>query len=162
MGRTSVVIALALSGAALTGCGGTSPAHGGVTTAPAVTVSSSGAGSYLGGLRAAESSLAHAERAIPAHLATPAALARSIRLLAGAVGRLAAGLEALQPPAIVAGAHARLISIVRAYEARLTAAARAATKPGQEASTGAALLSATNAASSRFTTAVSQINGVLK
>jgi hypothetical protein len=162
MGRTAVVMMVALSGAALAGCGGSSGSLGGVTTAPAVTISSAGASAYLGGLRAAESSLARAEQAIPAHPSNPAALARSIRLLASAIGRLAAGLEVLRPPAIVAGAHARLIAVVRAYEGRLEAAARTASRPGQEAATGAALLSATNAASSRFSTVVGQINGVLK
>jgi hypothetical protein len=163
VGWTAFVIALALIGAAVAGCGGTSELTGGSpTTAPAVTISTTGAAAYLSGLRTAQSGLARAEATIPANPRTPAALARSIRLLAGAVGRLAAGLEALHPPAIVEGAHRRLIAIVRSYEARLTAIARTAAKPGGRAVADTTLVSATETASRRFTAVVAQINGVLK
>ena len=152
------IVIIAASSALVTGCGGASSLAGGVppsTTAPA-------ARGYLAELQSEQAKLAAAERSIPSHPRTPAALSQSIALLAAAIGRLAAGLAAIRPPPAVLAAHARLLKIVREYESRLTTAAREAARPGGELRAASLLLSATNSVSGAFTSTVSEIDAKLK
>jgi hypothetical protein len=149
MRRTACVIAAA---ATIAGCGG-----GGQTA-----TSSASASRYLSTLALEQRGLAAAERAIPVNPRTPAALARSIRLLARAVGKLGDDLSATDPPAAVRPAHGRLVAIVRSYVRSLSAAAQEATRPGRESAAASALVSSTSTASSSFTRTVSEINARLK
>jgi hypothetical protein len=113
---------------------------------------------YLQQLSAEQAKLAAAEHRIPRRARTPAALSRSIALLAAAIGGLADGLDAIKPPREVAGLHARLVRIVRDYQRRLSSAARdARTRVGEVRAAGA-LAAVTNAASEEFTATISQID----
>jgi hypothetical protein len=149
MRRTACVIA---SVATIAGCGGSGHS----------ATRSASASRYLATLALEQRGLAAAERAIPVNPRTPAALARSIRLLARAVGRLGDDLSATAPPAAVRPAHGRLVAIARSYAASLSAAAQEATRPGRESAAASALVSSTNTASSSFTRTVSEINATLK
>jgi hypothetical protein len=165
MGRTGVVVALVASGALIAGCAGSSELLGTSSktgSASSGTASAAQAGSYLQALRSEQAMLSAAERAIPANPRTPAALSRSISLLARAIGRLADGLAGLRPPAAAAAENARLVLIVRAYRSRLTRAAAEATKPGGELLAGRSLLAATNVASREFSATATAINSALR
>jgi hypothetical protein len=117
---------------------------------------------YLAQLGKEQAKLAAAEQRIPAKPRTPAALSRSIALLAGAIGQLRQALAKITPPAPVSAAHKLLIAIMHDYAARLTAAAGAATRPGGELGAANELLAATNTASSAFSATISQIHATLK
>jgi hypothetical protein len=175
MARALGLIAVAASSAALTGCAGTTLLanrdHAGQTssratsTAPATSTgtptTSPEAEAYLQSLSREQAKLAAAERAIPRRARTPAALARSIRLLQRAIVQLAGDLQAITPPGQVAPAHAQLVSIVRAYAVALGAAARLAVRPGGELRAANMLISATTTASQAFSSTVTQINAAL-
>lgn len=147
--RTACVIA---SAAMIAACGGSGQS----------ATSSASASRYLATLALEQRGLAAAESAIPVSPRTPVALARSIRLLARAVGKLGDDLGATDPPAAVRPAHGRLVAIARGYAASLSAAAQEATRPGRESAAASALVSSTNTASSSFTSTVSEINAMLK
>jgi hypothetical protein len=119
----AAVIALAAIGLLATGCAGTSRLLGNRTPAPTPQPKTQAGRSYLRELSVEQAKLARAEQTIPKRARTPAALSRSIALLAGAIGALAKGLSAIPPPDPVAGLHARLVQIVRHYFRRLKAAA---------------------------------------
>jgi hypothetical protein len=177
MARTLGLIVVAVSSAVLSGCAGTtllvnrhqgSPPPATTTTigtSPATTgavPTSAAARAYLAALSREQAELAAAERRIPRRARTPAALARSIRLLERAIVRLGGGLQAIVAPTAVAAQHARLVSIVRTFAAQLGAAARVAVTPGGELRAGNMLVAATVAASSAFGSTVSQINAALQ
>ena len=117
---------------------------------------------YLAALSREQAKLAAAERRIPRRARTPAALARSIRLLRLAIVRLGRDLTAISPPEAVSAQHAQLVSIVRTYAARLRAAARVAARPRGKLRGVNMLIDATTAASSAFGATVSEINAALK
>jgi hypothetical protein len=116
---------------------------------------------YLAKLGTEQTDLANAEQQIPTNPRTPAALAHSVTLLAGAVTRLADGLAAIKPPANVAGDHARLVTITHAYAAQLRRAARIALAPGGERLAGTLLIRATDQASQSFTITTTAIDSTL-
>jgi hypothetical protein len=175
MARALGLIAVAVSSAALTGCAGTTlltnrdqrssmptgTTSSAPTTSTGTATTSPEAEAYLQSLSREQAKLAAAERAIPRGARTPAALARSIRLLQRAIGRLAGDLQAITPPAQVAPAHAQLVSIVRAYAVALGAAARLAVTPRGELRAANMLISATTTASQAFGSTVTQINAAL-
>ena len=127
MARALGLIAVAASSAALTGCAGTTllanRGHAAQTSSMPTehrsgdwhrhATTSPEAEAYLQSLSREQAKLAAAERAIPRGARTPAALARSIRLLARAIVRLAGDLQAITPPAQVASA-ARAARVDRA------------------------------------------------
>jgi hypothetical protein len=117
--------------------------------------------SYLAQIGAAQSQLAIAEQRIPVNPRTPAALVRSVDLLAAAVHRLADGLAAIKPPLTVAGRHAQLVAIIRRYDVRLREAARMAGTRGGEGRAGALLISATSRASRSFAATIAVIDSTL-
>jgi hypothetical protein len=178
MARSLGLIVVAVSSAVLSGCAGTTllvNRHQGspppatsttaISTSPATTgaaPTSAAALAYLAALSREQAELAAAERRIPRRARTPAALARSIRLLERAIVRLGGGLQAIVPPAPVAAQHARLVSIVRTFAAQLGTAARVAVRPGGELRAGNMLVGATVAASSAFSSTASQINAALR
>jgi hypothetical protein len=165
MGRTGVVVAVVASGALIAGCAGPSELLGSSSKMGSTstgTASTASTGTYLQALRSEQAMLAAAERAIPANTRTPAALSRSISLLARAIGRLADGLAGLRPPRAAAAENVKLISIVRAYRSRLTGAAVEAKKPGGELLAGRILLAATNVASREFSATAMEINRALR
>ena len=139
MART---VCLVIAAAVLAGCGSAGKGSSGGGPAPAISAS--------------------AERSIPARPRTPAALARSIGLLAKAVTKLGDDLGKTVPPAAVRQAHQRLVAIARGYAAALAAAAREAKRPGRESAAASALVASTNAASSSFTRTVGAIHRTLK
>ncbi len=153
------LIAVAASGLLATGCAGTSRllGHGTPTPAPKTQAGRT----YLQELSAEQAQLAQAEKAIPKRARTPAALSRSIALLAGAIDALAKGLSAIHPPEPVAGLHARLVRVVRGYLGRLTAAARDARTRAGELRAANALATATQSATSAFTATFSEITARL-
>jgi hypothetical protein len=155
------VIAVAASGLLITGCAGTSRLLGNRTSTAVPKPKTQAGRSYLQELSAEQANLARAERAIPKQARTPAALSRSIALLAGAIGTLAKGLSAIHPPGAVAGLHARLVGIVRTYFRRLAAAARNARTRAGELNAANALATATHSATSEFTATFSEITARL-
>ncbi len=157
------VIALAVSALLITGCAGTSRLLGNrpATPTPTPRPKTQAGRSYLQELSAEQAKLARAEQAIPKRARTPAALSRSIALLAGAIGSLANGLTAIHPPAPVARLHARLVGVVRTYFRRLEAAARGARTRTGELNAANALATATESATSAFTTTFSEITARL-
>ena len=170
VGRRVVAAAalLALVVVVLSGCGGTDQLlHGGATRRPARTTSTtrtqapSAESVYLARLGAEQTQLANAEQSIPTSPRTPAALAHSIDLLAGAIRRLGNGLAAIKPPAGVAVDHARLVTIMRSYAAKLDQAAKIAVSPGEEQRASALLISATDDASRSFTITTTAIDSTL-
>ncbi len=153
-GRIVAVIALAASGALIAGCGGTGLLRGRtVTSAPALSNTQ-----YLARLGQAQARLARAERSIPRHARTPAALSRAIFQLSGAVRRLGRDLAAIRAPRAVASPHARLVSIVGTYAGRLQGASRRALRPGGELAAARLLLDSTRSASRAFGATVSEID----
>jgi hypothetical protein len=175
MARALGLIAVAASSAVLTGCSGTTLlANRGHTAQTSSTATSTAPGTstgtattspeaeaYLQSLSREQAKLAAAERAIPRRARTPAALARSIRLLKRAIVRLAGDLQAITPPDQVARANGALVFIVHSYAARLGAAARLALTPGGELRAANMLISATTRASQEFSSTVTQINAAL-
>jgi hypothetical protein len=145
------VIAVAAGGAILLGCGSSSPPRPSGATVDA----------YLEGLTTEQVKLAAAERRIPHKARSPAALSRSISLLARAVGQLARDLQMIRPPALVSSLHAQLVSIARRYYRQLRAAARRARGAGGEQRAGAELIAATGAASRSFAATSTSINRAL-
>lgn len=157
------VLAVALSALLLVGCAGPGRLRGGPAPAPAtVPPPQTPAGrTYLQQLSAEQARLARAEAAIPRRARTPAALSRSIGLLADAIAGLHKGLRSIRPPAAVAKLHSRLITEMSAYHRHLAAAAkRAGTRTG-ELGAANALASATNTASRQFTATFSEITAAL-
>jgi hypothetical protein len=175
MARALGLIAVAVSSAALTGCAGTTllanrdqrssmptgTTSTATTTSTGTPTTSPEAEAYLQALSREQAKLAAAERAIPRGARTPAALARSIRLLQRAIVQLAGDLQAITPPDQVARAHGALVFIVRSYAVRLGAAARLAVRPGGELRAANMLISATTTASQQFSSTVTQINAAL-
>jgi hypothetical protein len=131
-----VLLAVAL----VAGCGGTS---------------SAGGDRYLRALAAEQQKLAAAEQRIPRRPGTPAAFARSIGLLRGAIGRLAADLARITPPQSVSQLHQQLVSIARSYAARLGTVGRTARPHVSRAAS--MLVAATRQASAAFAGTVGQI-----
>jgi hypothetical protein len=171
-GRSKCALVLVLLG--LAGCGdSTRLFHSGSTAShtrstptaaapPAETATGPSRQSvYLAQLGAEQARLAAAEARIPTRPRTPAALGRSIDLLATAVGRLADGLARIRAPAAVASRHAQLVTIMRTYAATLGRAGRIAVLPGKEVQAGRLLISATDAASSAFTATIAAIDSTL-
>jgi hypothetical protein len=159
MGPRVCVIALALGGAVIGGCGGGTSVLTSVTRKAPPPVNPA---RYLAQMSDEQAKLSAAEQRIPTRPRTPAALSKSISLLAAAVARLADGLAALRAPPAVGRQHARLVSIVRAYRSQLVQAARIAVRPGGELRAEALLVSATDAASRAFTATVARINTTLQ
>jgi hypothetical protein len=155
------VIAVAVSGLLITGCAGTSRLLGNPTPTPTPKPKTQAGRTYLQQLSAEQAKLARAERTIPKRARTPAALSRSIALLAGAIGALGKGLGTIHPPASVAGLHARLVRVVRTYFRRLEAAARGARTRTGELNAANDLATATQSATSEFTTIFSEITAKL-
>ena len=156
-GRLGVAVALAALAVSTAACGGTSQLLGTSTTS-----NKQATAAYIGQLNAAQARLANAEKRIPARPRTPAALSRSIALLAVAIHRLAGDLAAIHPPTAIATEHGRLVSIVRNYAVRLTRTARTAASPGGELPATRGLVSATSATSQAFTSTVAKINTTLQ
>jgi hypothetical protein len=130
-------------------------------TTSTTTTTPSAQSVYLAQLGAAQAQLGAAEKQIPTSPRTPAALARSIELLAGAVRRLADGLAAIKPPPSVATRHAQLAAIMHRYAAQLQLAQRIALTPGGESRAGSLLISATDSASRAFTATIAAIDSTL-
>jgi hypothetical protein len=179
MARTLSLILIAVSGASLAGCArttllinrnegsqsSTTSTTGNSTTTPATTTTSGPspeAQAYLAALSREQAKLAAAERKIPRRARTPAALARSIRLLRQAIVQLGNDLKTISPPASVASQHAQLVSTVQTYAVRLAAAQHVSTTRGGELRAIRMLISATTAASSAFGSTVNQINAALQ
>ncbi len=143
----------------LAGCVGTSRLlHRSVAAKPPRTHAGA---VYVARLSRLQASLAAAEARLPRRPRTPAQLARATALLAGAIGRLAAGLEAIAPPRSVAVLHRRLVAITRVYHGRLVSLARRAGRPADEVAAANALVRATAAASTGFTDTLAQIRAKL-
>lgn len=136
--RALAVVSLAV--ALVAGCGGASTAGG---------------DRYLRALAAEQQKLAAAEQRIPRSPGTPAAFAKSIGLLRGAIGRLAADLARIAPPRSVAKLHQQLVSIARSYAARLATVERTA-RP-HVARAASTLVAATRQTSAAFAGTVAQI-----
>lgn len=117
---------------------------------------------YLQELSGEQIKLAAAERRIPRRVSSPAALARAISMLAGAVQRLERDLAAITPPAPVRTLHARLVSISRAYALELRRAAHRARRPRDEPAAAQELSSATHSASGAFSGTVASITFKLR
>ncbi len=155
------LIAVAAIGLLITGCAGTSRLLGKPNPAPTPRPKTQAGRTYLQQLSAEQAKLGQAERAIPRRARTPAALSRSIALLAGAIGELAKGLSAIHPPVQVAGLHARLVRIVRAYFRRLSSAARTARTRAGELRAANMLATATQTATDAFTVTFARITARL-
>jgi len=132
-----------------------------VSSTSTTTTAPSAQSVYLAQLGAEQARLGAAEKQIPTTPRTPAALARSIELLAGAVRGLADGLAAIKPPPSVAAQHAQLVAIMRGYAAQLQLAQRIAVTRGGESRAGSLLISATDAASRAFTATIAAIDSTL-
>jgi hypothetical protein len=157
--RRAAVLALLLSCALLgSGCAGTSRLLG--RSGPPKPKTPAGA-TYLRQLSQEQAKLALAERRIPRQARTPAALAHSIDLIAGAIDRLRRGLDAIRPPKQVARLHARLVAVTSQYLGRLQDAARRAATPEGELGAADELSAATSTASSNFTATVGAITAKL-
>jgi hypothetical protein len=128
---------------------------GGGSTAPPV------AGRYLAQLSAEQARLARAEAALPPRPRTPAALSRSIRLLARAIHRLATGLAAIHAPPGLERLHRRLVAVAARYHAQLVRLAPQARRPEREVAAANALAAATSRASDAFTTSFARIHARL-
>ncbi len=153
-GRIVAVIAVAASGALIAACGGTGLLRTrSVTTTPALS-----SAQYLARLGEAQTRLGAAERDIPRHARTPAALSLAIFKLSQAIRQLGRDLAALRPPQRVTAAHARLVSIVNTYAGRLEIAARLASLPRGELTAARRLLVSTSAASRDFSATVAKID----
>lgn len=131
------------------------------STSTTTTTAPSAESVYLAQLGAAQAQLGAAEKQIPTSPRTPAALARSIELLASAVRGLADGLAAIKPPPSVAAQHAELAAIMRRYASQLQLAQRIALTPGGESRAGNLLISATDSASRTFTATIAAIDSTL-
>lgn len=116
---------------------------------------------YLARLVVEQHKLAVAELRLPVHPRTRAALAHSIRLLAGAIKRFGGGLAAVKPPASVAGLHRRLVAIAASYRAQLLALAPRTSRPGSAIAAANALVADTTATSREFTATVVAIRSKL-
>lgn len=132
-----------------------------VSSTSTTTTAPSAESVYLAQLGAAQAQLGAAEKQIPTSPRTPAALARSIELLASAVRGLADGLAAIKPPPSVAAQHAELAAIMRRYASQLQLAQRIALTPGGESRAGNLLISATDSASRTFTATIAAIDSTL-
>lgn len=172
MARTLSLIVIAVSCASFSGCARTtllinrndspqSPAPSTTGTSTTTATPSPDAQAYLAALSREQARLAAAEQRIPRRARTPAALARSIRLLRLAIVRLGNDLQKIAPPSSVAAQHAQLVSIVRTYAVRLAAAQRVALTPGGELRAVNMLINATTAASTAFGSTVNQIDAAL-
>lgn len=169
MARVLSLIVCAVSAASLTGCAGTTlltnrdqgSQPGATSTSTTSTTPGPHAQAYLAALSREQARLAAAERKIPRQARTPAALARSVRLLRLAIVRLGADLQRIMPPSSVVSRHAQLVAIVRTYAARLNAAQHVAVTPGGELRAIDMLIGATTAASTAFGSTVSQIEAAL-
>ena len=162
--RARLLLVLLMVGAA--GCSNASQLlrsnaawHGGSATT--TTEASAAEGVYLERLGAEQARLSAAEARIPTSPRTPAALARSVGLLAIAVRRLADGLAEIRAPASVASEHAHLVAIIRSYAAALDRAARIAVTSDGEPRAGRLLIAATNQASRAFTSTIASIDSTL-
>ncbi len=113
---------------------------------------------YLARLGEAQARLAAAERTIPKHAPTPAALSGAIFQLSGAIRRLGLDLSSIRPPHSVSAEHAKLVSIVSTYAGRLEHASRTALRPGGELGAAKQLLDSTGAASRAFSATASEID----
>jgi hypothetical protein len=147
--RARITLAAAALAVLIGGCGGAS------STGPS-------AERYLRALATEQRKLAAAERRIPRRPRTPAALARSIDLLRGAIARLAADLARIAPPRSVANLHQQLVAIARSYGARLASVERTARQRQRAGRAASLLVSATREASASFAATVERIQGQLK
>jgi hypothetical protein len=142
--RALAVVLLAV--ALVAGCGG---------------ASSAGGDRYLRALAAEQRKLAAAEQRIPRRPGTPAAFAKSIGLLRGAIVRLAADLARIAPPQSVSQLHQQLVSITRSYAARLATVERTARQRQHVARAASMLVSTTQQASGAFAATVQRIQSQL-
>jgi hypothetical protein len=155
----TITATLLVSALLVDGCGGGSLIMTRSTTSTRTPAAP--AAGYLAELSAAQGRLAAAERQIPTAPRTPAALSKSIGLLAIAIGRLRSDLRSIHPPKAVAAAHARLVGIADRYAAELVTAAQDAARPDRTARAASELESSTGVASSTFDATVGQIEVVL-
>jgi hypothetical protein len=116
---------------------------------------------YLAQLVVEQHKLAAAELRLPVHPRTRAALAHSIRLLAGAIKRFGSGLAAVKPLASVATLHRRLVAIAANYRGQLLALAPRTSRAPSAIAAANALVADTTATSREFTATVVAIRSKL-